>query len=484
MRLPTLIALLALTGCPKTTPPQAAAQPAPAEAARTMPGPLATPAFKMPTTETRTLSNGLKVVVATNHEVPLFDLRLVLDVGDWTDPKGKDGLTEVTFDMLNEGAGDLTAEQLSRKLKLLGSNLYTGANIDSAYVGASGLVKNMGPTLDLWTTVLTQPTFPADEWTVLQKRDIANVKVQKEEPNSIARQTAYRILYGDSYRGRYPTEASYQAISPKDMTMFYHRWVGPENAVLFVGGDVTADQIVPLLDKRIGSWDPDVTEAKPQADLKMSEGGTLYFVDKPGAAQSVLRVMLPVGTRQDADFFPLLMANEALGGEFTSRINMNLREDKGYTYGARCFLGNWDGPGVWGCVTSVQTKVTVPALEQLKKEITDALSTRPIEPRELTYFQSMEVNAFPANYETTGQILDEQATIWRYGLPTDWAEQYLPHVQAVTVDEANQALKDRIDPSKLVWVVVGDKKTVYDGLKTLGLKVVQLDRDGNVVQGG
>lgn len=134
--------------------------------------------------------------------------------------------------MLNEGAGKYSAEEIARQLKLLGSSLYTGAGVDSAYVGTSGLVRNMGPTLDVWAMVLLHPTFPADEWTVLQKRYIANVRAQKDEPNTIARQTAYRILYGDHYRGRFPTEKSYQSMSPTTMKGFYKKWVGPQNAMI------------------------------------------------------------------------------------------------------------------------------------------------------------------------------------------------------------------------------------------------------------
>jgi zinc protease len=191
-----------------------------------------------------------------------------------------------------------------------------------------------------------------------------------------------------------------------------------------------------------------------------------------------------VGTRHDEDYFPFLMANEVLGGHFTSRLNLNLREDKGYTYGARCFIGTWDGPGVWGCATSVQTEVTGPALTEMKKEILDAHGDRPIAPDELSYFTSMRVNAFPGGYETSAAILGEQITIWRYGLPADWPEQFLPGIRSVTVEAANQAFRDRVTPDHLIWVVVGDRAAVWDHLSAVGVEVVELDREGNPIDGG
>ena len=477
MRALPLLTVVALAGCPKVAPEPAAT--------RAMPGPLPTPAFALPTTETRTLSNGLEVVVATNAEVPLVDVRLVLDVGTWADPAGGMGVAEVTFDLMNDGAGDLDAAGISRELKRLGSSLYTGAEADTGWVGASGLVRNLEPTLDLWAKVLTEPTFPDSEWTILQKQKIAGVRLAKEDPTVVSRQVAYKLLYGDAYRGRIPSEAAYAGITTADAKAFYASWIGPQNARLFVGGDVTADEIVPLLEARIGAWKPaTVADAKPAVPAPAGDPSKVYFVHKAGATQSQLRVMLPVGNRTDPDYYAFLMANEVIGGQFTSRVNMNLREAKGYTYGARCFLGMWEGPGVWGCSTSVQTEVTGPALTELKKEITDALGARPVTAEELAYQTSSQVNGFPGGYETTDAVLGEKAAIWRYGLPADWAERYLPGVQAVTVEGANAAFAARVDPSKLVWLVVGDKEAVWDDLAVLGLDIVELDRDGNPVQGG
>ncbi|MBW1879197.1 MAG: insulinase family protein, partial [Deltaproteobacteria bacterium] len=419
------------------------------------------------------------------EELPIFDLRLVFRVGRYLDPEGEEGLASVTFDMLNEGAGDLSAEDISRKLLRLGSTLDTSANVDLATIRATGLVRNLEPTLDLLATVLTAPTFPEEDWTILQRRRIADVIAAREDPATVAHKASYRVLYGDTYRGRHATEDSYGAMTPEDMRAFYQEWVGPENAMVFVGGAVGADRIAELLEARIGGWKPeDIEVATPGAELSSPDESTLYFIDKPGAAQSVLRVATPVGTRHDEDYFPLLMANEVLGGHFTSRVNLNLREDKGYTYGARCFIGNWDGPGVWGCSTSVQTEVTGPALAELKKEILDALGERPIAPDELSYFTSMQVNAFPAGYETSAPILGEQIAIWRYGLPADWPEQYLPQVRSVTVEAANQAFRSHVAPDHLVWVVVGDRAAVWDDLSAVGVEVIELDREGNPIEGG
>jgi predicted Zn-dependent peptidase len=471
----TPLLLLALVGCPKH---------ASESTARTYPEPLPTPDFALPATETRTLSNGLQVVVATTTEVPLVDVRIVFDVGAWADPEGRTGLAETTFDLMNDGAGDLDSAGIARALKQLGSTLGTGADADSGVVAASGLKRNLEPTLDLMTLVLTHPTFPDSEWAIIQKQRIANVRLSKEDPAQVARQVGYKLLYGDAYRGRVPSEAAYAAMTTAEMKAFYGEWVGPANAKVFVGGDITADEIVPLLEARLGSWKPEVNAAAPEVKLPMPDAARVYFVDKPGATQSQLRVLLPVGNRTDPDYYSFMMANEVLGAEFTSRVNLNLREDKGYTYGAHCYVLAWMGPGLFVCGTAVRTDATGPALVELKKEVTDPLGARPISAEELAYFQSSLVNGFPAQYETTDAVLGEKVAIWRYGLPADWTERFLPGVRSATPESANGAYAAHIDPNKLVWVVVGDKATVWDDLSALGLEIVELDRDGNRKQGG
>ncbi len=471
---------------PETPEPQPVVLNVPDESGkRVKPDPLPVPNFKMPKTERRTLSNGLEVVVATNNEVPLWSMQLLFNVGGFADPEGKEGLAAVTMDMLNEGAGGLSAEQIDSAATTLGSSVGSSANFDGATVAASGIKRNLEPTLDLWAKVLLQPEFPEDDWEIVRKRRLAAVVAGREDPSNIARTAFRKIMYGAAYRGRPATEDSYKALTTEDMKGWYGKHIGPSNAIILVGGSLTADEIVPLLEARLASWKPaDIASPKPVAEPTQPDKQVMYFIDKPGAAQSMVRMGSVVGARGDEDYFDFAMGNLVLGGAFTARLNMNLREDKGYTYGARC--GTMDdlyGPGLWYCAASVQTAVTGPSLAEFKSEVEGVLGDRPVTAEELAYFQSYEINGYPGNYETVGALIGEQASIWRYGLPADWPERFIPGVQGVTLDSANGALKKRVSMDHVFWLVVGDREVVYADVEKFGLPIIELDRDGNILEG-
>lgn len=476
---------LVLTACPEKKDPEPSA---PAvklhdpSVKRDFPEPLAERPFTTPTTETRTLSNGMKVVVATNNEVPLVDVRMAFSVGAWNDEIP--GQAQVTFDMLNEGAGDLTAAQISGQLKAMASDLSTGAGTDGSAISIATLKANLEPTLDLMELVVEQPTFPSDEWELMKKRYVAAVLQARKDPNQIASRVADVPFYGDAYRGRIVMESDYEKLDPATMKAWYGKYVGPQNAILLVGGDVTADEIVPLLEKRFGDWKPEGIESpEPAFEPAVPDASVVYFVDKPGAAQSVVRAYTIVGEETDADWFSWSMGVDVLGGSFMSRLNMNLREDKGYTYGARCGTSTRYGANLAYCAASVQTAVTGPSLVEMKKELDQirAGADRPISEEELVYMRGTRVNGYPRRFETPSALLGEQETIWRYGLPEDWAERYLPGVQGVSVSDAQQALDARWDPERTVWLVVGDKTTVYEDLKAFGLPIKELDADGKPI---
>lgn len=441
-----------------------------------LPAPLAKSKFVLPKAETRKLSNGLTVVVSTNPEVPTFELRLLSNVGGYADPLGKEGLASVTFDMMDQGAGGLTAAELSKRLKKLGSNISAFADDDASGVVASGLVRNLEATLDLWTLVLRNPDFTPAEWSVMQARRVASLAVQREDPTAIAGRVQSRLSWGDTYRGRQMSEAAYQAIGTADMSAFHAAHLGPNNTLLLVGGALTADQVVPVLEKRLADWKT-VASVPPSDPKPAATAPGVYFVDKPGAAQSMLRVGLPIGKRTDADYQALAIATSVLG-EFTGRVNLNLREDKAYTYGANCRTSYAQGPGRWGCSAAVRTDATVASMVEVKKELTDVLSSRPATDAEVTFQRSGTVLSFPAAFELPGAILDQRFAIWRWGLPADWVERQVPAYQKVTTATANAAIAKWVKLDQLVWLIVGDKEKVMPGLQELGLPVVELDRDG------
>jgi zinc protease len=475
-----LLPFLVLTACPlkKNPAPTVTSSATPRE----MPDALTAPAFKVPDIETATLSNGLKVMVASNHEVPLWDVRIAFNVGAHLDPVEKSGLAEITFAMMKEGAGKRSSEDIARDLKQMASRVSSGAASDGASVTASGIKRNLADTLDIWADVLRTPTFQSSEWDIMKPQWIAKINAAKKAPSGIANRVYNHLIYGDTYRGRIHSEADYTGLTTQDMRDFHARWVGPENAVIIAGGDITAEELVPLLEQRIGQWSPK-TEVKPEPVVTSRLSGTpvLYFVDSPGAAQSVLRTLTVIGDRKAPDFFSLKLAIQVLGGTFMSRVNMNLREDKGYSYGARCFDSHRYGPAIGMCNTSVQTAVTGPAMDELRRELTEFVGERPATEEELSYMKSSEINGYPAKYETTDSLLNEQVTIWRYGLPQDWPERFLPGVNAVTLAGANEAFAKYWSPDRTIWLVVGDKESIWDSLKAFGLDIIELDTDGQPV---
>lgn len=444
-----------------------------------LPDPLPARPLALPAPDVRELSNGLKVLVATNAEVPLWEARLVLGVGQWNDPEGKEGLTAAMFDMMDEGAGDLSGQELAAALKRLAGSVHASLSRDTATISVSGISRNLEPTLDLWADVVTRPTFPEKEWEIVQQRMVADHELSLEDPVSLGTRAWFRLLWGDAYLGRAPTTASLKSLTREDCSELYGRLVGPEAGVVLVGGDVTADQIVPLLEARLGSWAPAGVEVVPGVpEPRPVDEPVLYFIDKPGASQSVIRAGTFIGSRTDPDHFSLEVANHAFGRAFTGRVNMNLREEKGWTYGARCSLVYRHGPGQLACSTSVRTDVTADALAELRRELGDVLGDRPLTSDELAPFRASLVYGFPGEFETTSRILDEAAEIWRYDLPADWTTTTVEKLERVRAEDANAALRNRISTDHVFWLVVGDREAVWEGLRASGLPMVELDRDG------
>ena len=448
-----------------------------------LPDPLPAREMQLADPQIGTLSNGIEVRVAPNHEVPLFDVRLVVGVGSYADPIGKEGTSSLAFDMLDEGAGDRSATEIAAELKRLAGRVSSHADADAGYINASGLTRNMAEVLDVWKDVVLSPTFPKKEWGIVQDRTVSSLNLAKENPNAIARSAYRRLVWGDGYIGRSATAESVETVTLDDVRGFHAKRVGPDNAILFVGGDVTLDQILPLLEERIGSWQVAGFENTPVvAETARADGELIYLIDKPGAPQSIIRGVAVIGTLDDKDIFDLMVGNQMFAQSFTGRINMNLREDKGYTYGAGCFVAYRHGPGVYICNSSVRTDATGASLVEFRKEVADVLGDRPMTDDEIETAKDSMAFGWPGRFETTGPILDLEFEIWRYGKSEDWAADYIPNIRNVTTEQANAAIKKWIAPEQIFWLVIGDKAVIRDELKAIGLPVLELDRNGDPLE--
>lgn len=477
------LALLALTACGPKAPPAPPVQAGPPEPS--MPGPLAKRPFTLPAPATAELSNGLKVVLVENHEVPLVYVRLVVERGGYTDPDDKIGLASVTFDMMDEGAGGLSAAELSREAQRLGASIGAGGGADGGAISLSTLKRTLPDSLDLLSKVVLEPTFSRDDWKLLQKKRIQSLAESKEDPNSVASRVYNKLHFGDVYKGRMATEEGYDAIGVPGIRRWHKNHVGPATTTILVGGDTTLDEIQPLLEERFGAWSADTIEAeRPQlTGGSAAEPGTIYFIDKPGAAQSVVRAGLFVGEETDDDWFALNLANLAYGGAFTARLNMNLREDKGITYGARSGISHSYAPGLWTASSSIVTDGTTLGVTELLREIEEMRGDRTITEDELANARGGLLGTWPLNFENPGYLLNQTVDQMRYGRGADWLSQLVPRYEAVSLEAANAAFSKHIDPSKLVLLVVGDAEKVQAPLaEATGLPVVSLDADGNIIE--
>ncbi|MEL6341990.1 MAG: pitrilysin family protein [Myxococcota bacterium] len=467
-----------LSGCgPKNVPPQTRTY-------TEMPSPLAPRPFQLPAVVAGELSNGIQIAVVENHEVPLVYVRLVSENGAWTDPADRPGLASATVDMLNEGAAGKTADQISRELRALASELTSGSGLDGATVNLKTLKENLTPSLDLMAQVTLQPDFPEAEWSIIRANRIQTLKAVPQDPRQIARRAWSRMMYGEAYAGNLTTIDSYEAMTRAEMQTWYADHFVAEDLTFLVGGDITLEEIQPLLEARFGEAFQATggeTTAAVTPDAAPVDAGTIYLVDKPGATQSLIRMGQFVGERTAEDATALELANMAIGGQFTSRINLNLREDKGWTYGASSWISYNYLPGVWNVYTSVQTPYTADAITEMWGELEGALGETPLTQGELAAARGDVLGSWPVRFENPGYLLDRTVDVQRYALPKDWLSSYPDRIRAVSLADARAALQANINPEALVVLVIGDVDVVRPALEGLGWPIVEMNPDGTPV---
>lgn len=478
--------LFALASCgPKEAPIETPAAPveAPAPDPRFVkPAPLAKRPLTLPEVKTATLSNGLQVVLIEDHELPLFSLQLTVRSGAFTDPAGKEGLADLAMNLLDEGTAKKDTIAFATAQKKLGASVGSYSGGDSAGLSVSGLTKNLDATLDLMAEVLLTPRNDKNDLERLRKDALQGILAQRTEPNAMAGRALARTMYGETYSGRFETEASLKAVTAKDVAAWQKANLTPANGIIFASGDLSLDALVTALEARLGKWKGGTKQADPTITVNALTETTLFLVDKPGAAQSVILAAREVPGRNEPGYDALVLGNAAWGGTFMSRFNMNFREEKGWTYGARSSVEDDLGPGTWSASTSVRADATVVAVQELLAELDRVKGEKPLTAQEVEYVRSSMINSWPGRFETPSFLLGQQASIWRYGLPADWTATYLSRVQAVTPEAAQAAFVEHVAAKPLALVVVGDLATHQAPLAALGKPVVVLDADGRVVK--
>ncbi|HSM92331.1 MAG TPA: pitrilysin family protein [Anaeromyxobacteraceae bacterium] len=449
------------------------------------PQPGTPPDAKLPAFERATLSNGLRVVVARRAAVPVVQLSLLVDAGYASDQGGVPGAAKLAAAMLDEGTRTRSALQISDALQRLGATLSTGANLDQTTVSLSALKANLEPSLELFADVIRSPSFPEKDFERIKKQQLAGIEQESVQPISIAMRVLPRLLFGAAHAYGNPltgsgTVASVGSLQRKDVEAWYRAWLKPGAATLVVTGDTTLAEIAPRLERLLGGWGKGETPKKNVGPVPPPAGG-VYVIDRPGAIQSLVLVGTVAPPRNNPEEIPQEVMNTILGGQFIARINMNLREDKHWSYGAGTAFIDARGPRPFIGYASVQADKTKESIQELLKEFRGIRRDRPPTAEELSTAQESLTLSLPGQWETGRAVLGSISEIVRFGFDDHYFDGWASRVRAVGLGEVSKAAQ-LIDPARLVWVVVGDRKKIEPGLEQLGLgKPKPIDADGNAL---
>jgi zinc protease len=455
---------------------------------KNLPKPGADPKFKLPAIEKQKLSNGLEVWLARQAELPIVSMNMVFKSGGTVDPTGKTGLASFTASLLNTGTRNRSAVDIANQLQNIGATLSTGSGWDSANVSMQTLTKNLDKALEIYADVLLNPIFPESELETARRRALIGLMQRKDNPNAIAGVVYNSLLYGKNHPyGNVMTgnESSIKSISQSDLRNFYQTYYRPNNSVLIVVGDTNMNMLKPKLEAAFANWKPaDVPQMK-MPDAAMFDKPGIYVVDKPGAAQSVINIGQVGVSRDNPDYYALQVMNSILGGGGSARLFMNLREDKGYTYGAYSGFQFRRGAGPFTASAAVQTAVTKESVMEFLKELNGIRGAIPVTPKEFEDNKQSLVRSFPGGFETNSQIAGQLGSLVVYNLPDSYFNEYITKVKAVTMEDVNRVANKYLTPDKMAIVVVGDRKAIELGLKGIegwGNKISYLDTEGNPVE--
>ncbi|HEY2661412.1 MAG TPA: pitrilysin family protein [Caulobacteraceae bacterium] len=470
----------------RVTPfPDYAASATPADrSALPAPGPIVAPKFVK--FERATLSNGLKIIVAERHDNPSVTLHLVADAGYASDQGGKPGAAGLTARLLPDGTDKLDALQISARLSELGATLGASAGRDTTAIDMDALSARLDPSLDLFADVLLRPAFRQDDLAREKALQIAQIDQDKDDPVQMTLRVLPALVYGPGHAYAAPLdglgdEASVEALTREDLVKNHQTWFRPNAATLIVVGDTTLAAIWPKLEARLGGWKPQPLPAKNIAPVSPPPHSRVFLMDKPGALQSVILAAIPAPPRNDPDHLAIETMNTALGGAFNSRLNLNLREDKHWAYGAGSFAVDARGPGLFIAYAPVQTDKTAESFVEVRRELTEVISQRPVTAAELDFARASMVNALAGEWETSSAVAGSLGAIVSYSLPDDYFDTLPGRIAAVTPVDAEKAAKRVVQPDHLTWIVAGDRKAIEPKLKALGLDVQVLDADGKPI---
>lgn len=443
---------------------------------------------KFPDVQRSTLKNGMEIVLAKREGVPTIVMDLMFDAGYKTDYLASPGTASLAMNLLDEGTENLNSLEISEKLQLLGADLYTSSDMDFSTVSLRTLKPSLEGSLELFSDVVLNSSFPQKEFDRLKTDQLNDIKREKSQPFTMALRVMNKYLYGEDHPYSGPQtgsgyEETVEKLTREDVVNFYNTWLKPNNATLVVTGDIEMDQLKDHLEKSLGKWKkgevPQVSFTKPKTDTK----NTLYLMDRPESQQSVIIAgHLTDKYGENPEYAVEQMVN-ILGGEFTSRINMNLREDKHWAYGAGGFVMGTKEERPFLVYAPVQTDKSAESVTELRKELAEFVTTRPATAEEVEKVKTNQVLALPGQWETNAAVNASLRNMVKYDLPDDYYKTYDAEIRNLSAEDIQKVSKKMVDPEKVNWFIIGDRAKIADKLDELDFdEIIEIDVDGNPVK--
>ncbi len=445
----------------------------------------AEPPVVFPKVEKATLSNGMKILFARRDAVPVVGVNLIFDAGYAADQGGIPGTASLTMAMIDEGTKTRSSLQISDEQQRLGAGIGSGSTLDSSFVSLSALNVNLDASLDLFADIVLHPSFPDADFKRLQKQQIARIQREKAQPIGMALRVFPKLLYGSSHPYGLPFSGSgYEdgvaKLTREDLAKFHATWFKPDNATMIVVGNTTLAEIKPKLEAHFKDWKKGSVPAKKLSTVAGKNDTTIYILDKPGAAQSVILAGQLVPPIANPDEIAFKTMTQVLGGSFVARLNMDLREDKHWSYGAYTFVPDARAQRPFIGYAPVQTDKTKESMVQVMKQIEGITGPMPVKQPELAMAQDGMTRTLPGQWETQGAVSGSIADMVMFGLPDDYYTTLPGKVRALKTSDVDANAKKTLTPDKMVWVIAGDRAKIEAGIKELGWgEVKYLDPDGN-----
>lgn len=435
-------------------------------------------AFDIAQPSQEVLGNGLRVVVFENERLPLVNFRLAFFAGDIHDPAEHHGLTSAMATQLTEGTESYSSLQLAEKVERLGANLSAHASYDFTTVSASSLSLYASEMIDLLAEVVLTPTFPEEELDLYRRNTVEHLKYQRSQPPFLAAEQAARHIYGSHPYSRVsPSAADIEKLTREDLVRHHRRTLIPNNAILIVVGDIKRDELIAKLVDRFAGWEPGSLPPEKFVPPPVRTGRTLTIVDRPGSAQSNIVIANAGIKRLDPDFFPVLVMNQVLGAGASSRVFMNIREDKGYTYGAYTRVDSKRLAGDFEATAEVRNEVTGASLQEFFYEL-ERIRNERVSDEEIADAKSFLTGVFPIRAETQEGLTNLIVNQHLYGLPDDYLQEYRANIDAVTAEQIQEAAKKHVQPDNAAIVIVGDASEISEQVREYADSVEVFDTEG------